>query len=90
MTYQEITDLYQEIGRTFRSLGAQRVYLMHSRTVSHEEHEVELEIVLDTEEEAASFLAEAKKRWPSVCMKISRVTDDMNRDEELMEDAIQI
>ncbi|MDO4621316.1 MAG: hypothetical protein Q4B09_11940 [Lachnospiraceae bacterium] len=51
---------------------------------------MELEIVLDTEEEAASFLAEAKKLWPFVYMKVRRVTDDMNRDEELMEDAIQI
>ncbi len=88
MTYQEITDLYREIGRTFRDLGAMRVYLAHSRAVPDADHEMELEIVLDTDEETTVFSTESKNRWPQINIQISRIIDDMNRDCELVEDAV--
>ena len=87
--YQDIVDLYREIGREFRSLGAEKVFLMNSRTNVDSEKEMYLEIAVEgaIQKEKAE---EKKQLWPFLEMTITVIDEISDRDSvnEIYEDGI--
>ena len=43
----EIVNIYREIGKTLRALGAQRVVLIRSKATPNEKYEMSLEVAVD-------------------------------------------
>lgn len=91
MTY-EVVDLYREIGKEFRSLGAEKVILIQSRTNPENTEEMFLEVAVEGFVEKELLLRKSQELWPFVSMEVI-VLDEMSDREcvsEIMEDGIFI
>ena len=88
MKYYEITNLYREIGKEFRSLGAERVLLVSSRTCNTSDREMILEVAVEGLENAAQLQEHAEKMWPSVQVQVILIGETENRWIDLEEDGI--
>lgn len=91
MTY-EVVDLYREIGKEFRSLGAEKVILIQSRTNPGNTEEMFLEVAMEGFVEKELLLRKSQELWPFVSMEVT-VLDEMSDREcvsEIMEDGIFI
>lgn len=87
-----VADLYREIGKKLRSMGAERVYLYSSKTLTDGMREMELKIITDGEVDAEEAMRQMETQYP--CVKIEVVNGNepeyMELLEETMTDSIQI
>lgn len=91
MTY-EVVDLYREIGKEFRNLGAEKVILIQSRTNPENTEEMFLEVAVEGFVEKELLLRKSQEFWPFVSMEVT-ILDEMSDREcvsEIMEDGIFI
>lgn len=88
MKYYEITNLYREIGKEFRSLGAERVLLISSKTCNTAEREMILEVAVEGVENAVPLQEHAEKMWPSVQVQVILTGETENGWVDLEEDGI--
>jgi len=89
MDYQDITNLYRQIGRDFRGFGADKVKLLKSKMLLDGVYEFEMTIVVSGCSTAEAMRTYAKKKWPDIKMEIWLEQDlMMSNREELMEDGV--
>lgn len=91
MTY-EVVDLYREIGKEFRSLGAEKVILIQSRTNPENTEEMFLEVAVEGFVEKELLLRKSQELWPFVSMEVTVLDEISDREcvSEIMEDGIFI
>lgn len=91
-TQYEVVELYREIGREFRQLGAEKVILLHSRTNPEKVEEMILEIAVEGFVEKEKLNVKSKERWPFLTIEIILVNELNNHEleNEIMEDGIII
>lgn len=87
-----IADLYREIGTLLRSMGAERVYLYSSKTLTAEEFDIELKIVTDGDGYTANAEAVICEKYPKIAVQIlnGNEPEHMELLEEMRTDSIQI
>lgn len=87
-----ITELYREIGKTFRSMGADQVVMLSSRKSSESSCEMILEIAVDGIVKAESLQEKSRELWPHIAINITCAGDDSDRffGEEMMQDGIRL
>lgn len=94
-----ITDLYRQIGRTFRAHGVDKAVLLKARNSRKENSQeniirtypgMELEIAADGWFDKEKLLQECGKLWPGVEINILDLNEDENLGlvDEVMEDGI--
>lgn len=88
MKYYEITELYRQIGREFRALGAERVILVSSRVCKDSEREMFLEVAVEGSLNSAELQQHADTLWPQVAVKVIIIEEMVNRLDEMEEDGI--
>ena len=84
--------LYREIGKTLHGLGAERVVLLNSRTITDENYELKLEIAVDGEIDLVQADLICKESWEKIQIAFLDL-NDYGKPEllaEVLEDGIQI
>lgn len=94
-TSYEIVDLYREIGKTFKDMGAEKVVLVNSRTnvkSSSFTEEIFLEIAVEGNVDQKMLEKTACEKWPFLSMDLMVLDErsDQNLVSEIMEDGIFI
>ena len=94
-TSYEIVDLYREIGKTFKDMGAEKVVLVNSRTnvkSSSFTEEIFLEIAVEGNVDQKMLEKTACEKWPFLSMDLMVLDErsDQNLGSEIMEDGIFI
>lgn len=88
----EVVDLYREIGKEFRRLGAEKVALLHARTNHENAVEMFLEIAVEGFVEKERLLEKGQELWPFLSIELIVLNEvtDKNLVLEIMEDGIII
>ena len=88
----EIVNIYREIGKTLRALGAQRVVLLHSKATPSENYEMSLEVAVDGMIDVTEADKVCRATWENIDMKLLDLNDYSNRAlmTEAIEDGIQL
>ena len=88
----EIVNIYREIGKTLRALGAQRVVLLHSKATPNEKYEMSLEVAVDGMIDVTEADKVCRAAWENIDMKLLDLNDYSNRAlmTEAIEDGIQL
>lgn len=88
----DVADLYREIGKLLRSMGAERVYLYSSKTLTDEEFDMELKIVTDGDVDTAKAEAMIGEKYPKASVQVLNGNEPENMElvEEAVIDSIQI
>ena len=88
----EVVDLYREIGKEFRRLGAEKVILLHAKTNPQNVEEMYLEVAVEGFVEKEKLLAKSREEWPFLSMEIMVLDEVMDKELvlEIMEDGIII
>ena len=88
MEYYEITDLYRQIGREFRALGAERVILVSSRGCRASEQELLLEVAVEGILSTTELQQHADALWPHVAVQVVMMEENISRLDEMEADGI--
>ena len=88
--YDEIVKLYREIGREFRVLGAEKVFLMNSRTNSVLTEGMKVESAVEGLAKKEQLQEQCSKMWPFLKADITLIDEssDQNMVNEIYEDGI--
>lgn len=78
MSNYNITELYQEIGNAFRSMGADQVILLSSKVIHESEHELRMEIAVDGDVDQKELQKQSEKLWPYIDMQILIKTEELD------------
>ena len=70
MDNRNITELYQEIGNVFRSMGADQVILLSSRVLHESEYELQMELAVDGNVDQRELQKQSRIYWPYIDMEI--------------------
>ena len=70
MDNRNITELYQEIGNVFRSMGADQVILLSSGVLHESEYELQMELAVDGNVDQEELQTQSRKHWPYIDMEI--------------------
>ena len=90
MTGYQVTELYREIGKTFRSWGAIQVVILKSRTNIEADVQMKLEIAVDGCIDKKEMQKNVKMIWPQISMEILDLNENPNMIDEIVEDGIVI
>lgn len=88
MNYQEITELYRQIGRELHEQGAEKVILVNAKAHVNDHHDMTLEIVLDGVDESEKFQTLCEELWPNVKIQLLFADKEQNRISDYIEDGI--
>lgn len=78
MDNRNITELYQEIGNVFRSMGADQVILLSSRVLHESEYELQMELAVDGNVDQEELQKQSRKHWPYIDMEILIKTEELD------------
>lgn len=88
MNYQQITNIYREIGRTYREYGADQVVLLKSQASLENEKELSLEIAVDGAVDIHELQKISRQCWPAVVVELLDLNENPNLITEIVEDGI--
>lgn len=80
MSDRDITELYQEIGSVFRSMGADRIILLSSKVIHNSEYELRVEVVVDGNTDLKELQKQSRIHWPHIDMEIIIKTENLGRE----------
>lgn len=78
MYNRDITELYQEIGSVFRSMGADQVILLSSKVLHESEYELRMELVADGTVDLKDLQKQSRILWPYIDIEIIMKTDSLD------------
>ncbi len=78
MDNRNITELYQEIGNVFRSMGADQVILLSSRVLHESEYELQMELAVDGNVDQRELQKQSRIYWPYIDMEILIKTEELD------------
>ena len=96
MTNDEITQLYRQIGRELRELGAERIFLLSSKykevAETNAQLELRLELAVTGEPDKKVWKQKQKMLWPFLEIQTYYAEEELDGalDVEIIEDSIQL